>query len=187
MVRAGGRFRTRHARRARLLGLDHHHPRSRSVSRFSWVAVSRYIQSFIAGATSRGAVQARKRCSPSSRRARRRAWRSCWRRQARPDRRRRWRPPRGGRSDRAAARDRRGKAPRTGSRSNSSLSTGAPTIEGGGADEALGRRVISTRTAWPSLVARRATRAPCRRRSLADSEQDAGHWPSSEARPCTRT
>ena len=35
-------------------------PRSRSVARFAWVAGSRYIRSFIAGATSRGAEQARK-------------------------------------------------------------------------------------------------------------------------------
>ena len=35
-------------------------PRRRSVSRFSWVAAAAYMRSFIAGATRRGAVQARK-------------------------------------------------------------------------------------------------------------------------------
>ena len=35
-------------------------PRSRRVARFAWVAASRYMRSFIAGATSRGAEQARK-------------------------------------------------------------------------------------------------------------------------------
>ena len=35
-------------------------PRSRSVARFAWVAASAYMRSFIAGARSRGAVQARK-------------------------------------------------------------------------------------------------------------------------------
>ena len=35
-------------------------PRSRSVARLAWVAASAYMRSFIAGATSRGAVQARK-------------------------------------------------------------------------------------------------------------------------------
>jgi hypothetical protein len=35
-------------------------PRPRSVSRFAWEAGSAYIRSFIAGATRRGAVQARK-------------------------------------------------------------------------------------------------------------------------------
>ena len=34
-------------------------PRSRSVARFAWVAASAYIRSFIAGATARGAGQAR--------------------------------------------------------------------------------------------------------------------------------
>ena len=34
-------------------------PRSRRVARFAWVAASAYIRSFIAGATRRGAVQAR--------------------------------------------------------------------------------------------------------------------------------
>ena len=34
-------------------------PRSRSVSRFAWVAASAYMRSFMAGATSRGAVHAR--------------------------------------------------------------------------------------------------------------------------------
>ena len=34
-------------------------PRSRSVARFAWVAASAYIRSFIAGATTRGAGQAR--------------------------------------------------------------------------------------------------------------------------------
>ena len=35
-------------------------PRSRSVARLAWVAASAYMRSFIAGATRRGAVQARK-------------------------------------------------------------------------------------------------------------------------------
>ena len=35
-------------------------PRSRRVARFAWVAASAYMRSFIAGATRRGAVQARK-------------------------------------------------------------------------------------------------------------------------------
>ena len=34
-------------------------PRSRSVARFAWVAASAYMRSFIAGATTRGAGQAR--------------------------------------------------------------------------------------------------------------------------------
>ena len=35
-------------------------PRSRSAAMLAWVAASRYMRSFIAGATSRGAAQARK-------------------------------------------------------------------------------------------------------------------------------
>ncbi len=35
-------------------------PRSRSVARLAWVAASAYMRSFIAGASRRGAVQARK-------------------------------------------------------------------------------------------------------------------------------
>ena len=58
---AAGRFRARRARRAApSSGSITSTPRSRRSSRFRCVAASRYMRSFIAGATSRGASQARK-------------------------------------------------------------------------------------------------------------------------------
>ena len=78
---------------------------------------------------------------------------------ARPGRRRSWRPARGGRSGRDRARPSPGKAPRIGSRSNSEISTGAPTIPSKEAapTKRVAVSVISTRTPCPASVARRAS------------------------------
>ena len=69
-----------------------------------------------------------RRWSASSRRRRPPAWRSCWPRPARPGRRRSDRRARGGRSGRGRPASSPGKAPRSGSRSNSEMRTGAPTM-----------------------------------------------------------
>ena len=99
------------------------------------------------------------RWSASSRRSRRRAWRSCWPRPARRGRRRRWRPARGGRSGRGRAPARPGRRRASGR---------ARTRRRGPARRRCPRRrrrrrsasragVISTRTPWPARVARRAS------------------------------
>ena len=111
-------------------------------------------------------TRARRR-SAGCRRARRRAWRSCWRRPAR--------------SGTASARSTSarcdsgacsgagspGKAPRSGSGSHSVISTGAPVMP---ANEAVPTKRVDasvwiTRTAWPALWPGASAPAPCRRRS----------------------
>ena len=88
-----------------------------------------------------------------------RAWPACWPRRARSRRRRRWPPARGGRAASWSGGRWSGKAPRAGSGSNSSTSTGAPVMAANDAraDEAQRGLGAITRTAWPCTVARRAS------------------------------
>ena len=99
--------------------------------------------------------------------ARRRAWRSCWPRPARPGRRRRWRRPRGGRSGRGRGPRSPGKAPRSGSRSNSSIRTGAPTMpsnEAAPTNRVRGRRHQHAHAVTGARSPAAPAPAPCRRR-----------------------
>jgi hypothetical protein len=134
-------------------------PRPRSVSRFAWVAAFSYIALFIAGATTRGHVAAsaadvsRLSASPwasfaivladagaitntSARRTTSRCEIGSWSGAGSP-----------------------GNAPRAGSRSNSSTSTGAPVIPSNVArpTNSSERAVCSTRTEWPAFPASRVS------------------------------
>ena len=127
---AAGRRRTRRARRAPRRRARSRARRARAASPGSpaWPR-PRTCGRSSPGRRARGAVQARKDGREHRvGRSRRRAWRSCSPRRARPGRRRRsatsarW--PIGSWSGGASP----GNAPRSGSRSNSSISTGAPTM-----------------------------------------------------------
>ncbi len=134
-------------------------PRSRRVARLAWVAASAYMRSFIAGASRRGAAQARKEVvsiesaipvaslaivlaeAGATRKASQLAATSRW--------------PIGSWPGAGSP----GKAPRIGSRSNSETSTGAPTIPSKEAapTKRCAVSVITTRTPWPASVASRAS------------------------------
>ena len=122
--------RARRARRARPpRARSRSTPRSRSVARLAWVAASAYMRSFIAGATRRGAAQARKEVvSIESASAGGELRQRVGRGRARPGRRRSWRPARGGRSGRARAAGRRERRRAAGRARTRRSSTGAPTI-----------------------------------------------------------
>ena len=159
--RAAGRRRARRARRARPpRARSRVTPRSRSVARFAWVAASR-VHAVVHRRGDERAAPCRRgtRWSASSRRSRRRAWRSCWPTPARPGRRRRWRPARGGRSGRGRAAGRRGRRRAAGRARTRRSSTGAPTMPSKEAapTKRVAAGVISTRTPWPARVARRAS------------------------------
>jgi hypothetical protein len=135
-------------------------PRSRSVARLAWVAASAYIRSFIAGARSRGASQARKEVAsiesakPPASLAIVLAEAGATMKASQFEASSRW--PIG--SWKPVSVSSPGKAPRIGSRSNSEVRTGAPTIP---SNEAAPTKrsafsVIRTRTPWPASVARRA-------------------------------
>ena len=134
-------------------------PRSRSVARLAWVAASAYMRSFIAGATARGAAQARNAVVgiesqiPAASFASVFAEAGATRKASALWTTARW--PIGSWAGGSSP----GNAPRIGSRSNSSMSTGAPTMPSNEAAPtkrcAVG--VISTRTPWPALIASRAS------------------------------
>ena len=179
-LRAGARRRARRARRAAPASgsITRITPRSRRVARFAWVAASAYIRSFIAGATSRGAVQARNAVvriesqMPAASLAIVFADAGATRKASALETTSRW--PIGSWSGAGSP----GKAPRIGSRSNSETSTGAPTMPSNdaGADEALGGR----RHQHAHAVAGLGRQAGELERlvggdAAAHSEQDAGH------------
>ena len=165
-------------------------PRCRSVARLACVAASRYIRSFIAGATSRGASQARndvvsiESAIPAASLAMVFADAGATRYASALATTSRW--PIGSCSGTGSP----GKAPRAGSRSNSSMRTGAPTIP---SNEALPMNfsavgVISDADRVPLLGGEASQlQRLVGGDSAAHPEQDAGHQPSLEARPCTRT
>ena len=160
-------------------------------SRFRWVAPSRYIRSFIAGATSRGAVHARNdvvdhRVGDPGRELRDRVGR-------------RGRDQvgvgvldqgRGARSGRVSGCGSPGKRPRIGSRSHSSIRTGAPTIPSNDAaptkrvaDGVIRTHAVARLRREPRKLERTVGGDPTR-----DAEQDASHGAGPlSATPCTRT
>ena len=134
-------------------------PRSRSVARFAWVAGSAYMRSFIAGATTRGAGQARNEvvsiesAIPAASLAIVFAEAGAIKHRSALAASSRW--PIGSWSGSGSP----GNAPRSGSRSNSSSSTGAPTMPSNEAEptKRCAAGVISTRTPCPARVASRAS------------------------------
>ncbi len=117
------------------------------------------MRSFIAGATRRGAAQARKEvvsiesAAPAASFAIVLAEAGATRKASQLAASSRW--PIGSCSGRGSP----GKPPRSGSRSNSEISTGAPTMPSKEAapTKRVALSVISTRTPWPATVARRAS------------------------------